>query len=60
MIKATAVVERFSPERTVNNGYNISMFQTVRLLQHFSIYFSWINRAQICQNDLRERHQKAA
>lgn len=60
MVKATAEVDCFSPERTVNNGYYISMFQTFRLLQHFSIDLSWINRAQICQNDLRERHQKAA
>lgn len=58
MIKATAVVECFSPERTVNNGYYISMFQTFRLLQHFSIDFSWINGAQICQNNLREATKK--
>lgn len=50
--EATRQVSYYSPERTINNSYHISMLQTLRLLQSLSINKSWINWAQIGQNDL--------
>lgn len=53
MTEVAAAAECLSPERTVNNSYYISMFQTLRLLQHLSIDRRWIDWAQVCQNDLK-------
>lgn len=53
MTEVAAVTECLSPERTVNNGYYISMFQTLRLLQRLSIHRRWINWAQVRQDDLK-------
>lgn len=37
--------KHYSPERTINNSYHISMLQTLRLLQNLPIDKSWIHRA---------------
>lgn len=49
-----------APKRTINNGYHISILQTLRLLQGLSVDTGWIHRAQICQNNLGDTKQRSS